>query len=324
MSTRHRLLKVLAVIAIVVLVFVIAFAALHLAESSLVKKNPVGEQHVSKTIIRDGVAYYPRQDITTVLLMGIDDSGEKVGGVSYRNDGHADVLLLAVLDDTSKTYNIISINRDSMVTMPVLGIGGRPADTRYGQIALSHTYGGGLEDSCENVKKTVSDLLCGIGIDYYAAMNMDGVPVLNDAVGGVEVEVVDDFSGIDDTIAMGTVVLEGEQALNFVRIRMGVGDQLNLSRMDRQKAFMEGFIDKIRGQSDRYLLDLYDTVSDYVVTDCNGNAMADLASRFAEYTLDEIVYLKGENVKGEVFMEYHLDEDALDQMTIELLYEPKK
>ena len=52
--------------------------------------------------------------------------------------------------------------------------------------------------------------------------------------------------------------------------------------------------------------------------------MADLASRFAEYTLDEIVYLKGENVKGEVFMEYHLDEDALDQMTIELLYEPKK
>ena len=324
MSTRHRLLKVLAVIAIVVLVFVIAFAALHLAESSLVKKNPVGEQHVSKTIIRDGVAYYPRQDITTVLLMGIDDSGEKVGGVSYRNDGHADVLLLAVLDDTSKTYNIISINRDSMVTMPVLGIGGRPADTRYGQIALSHTYGGGLEDSCENVKKTVSDLLCGIGIDYYAAMNMDGVPVLNDAVGGVEVEVVDDFSGIDDTIAMGTVVLEGEQALNFVRIRMGVGDQLNLSRMDRQKAFMEGFIDKIRGQSDRYLLDLYDTVSDYVVTDCNGNAMADLASRFSEYTLEEIVYLKGENVKGEVFMEYHLDEDALDQMTIELLYEPKK
>lgn len=324
MSTRHRLLKVLAVIAIVVLVFVIAFAALHLAESSLVKKNPVGEQHVSKTIIRDGVAYYPRQDITTVLLMGIDDSGEKVGGVSYRNDGHADVLLLAVLDDTSKTYNIISINRDSMVTMPVLGIGGRPADTRYGQIALSHTYGGGLEDSCENVKKTVSDLLCGIGIDYYAAMNMDGVPVLNDAVGGVEVEVVDDFSGIDDTIAMGTVVLQGEQALNFVRIRMGVGDQLNLSRMDRQKAFMEGFIDKIRGQSDRYLLDLYDTVSDYVVTDCNGNAMADLASRFSEYTLEEIVYLKGENVKGEVFMEYHLDEDALDQMTIELLYEPKK
>ena len=324
MSTRHRLLKVLAVIAIVVLVFVIAFAALHLAESSLVKKNPVGEQHVSKTIIRDGVAYYPRQDITTVLLMGIDDSGEKVGGVSYRNDGHADVLLLAVLDDTSKTYNIISINRDSMVTMPVLGIGGRPADTRYGQIALSHTYGGGLEDSCENVKKTVSDLLCGIGIDYYAAMNMDGVPVLNDAVGGVEVEVVDDFSGIDDTIAMGTVVLQGEQALNFVRIRMGVGDQLNLSRMDRQKAFMEGFIDKIRGQSDQYLLDLYDTVSDYVVTDCNGNAMADLASRFSEYTLEEIVYLKGENVKGEVFMEYHLDEDALDQMTIELLYEPKK
>lgn len=324
MSTRHHLLKVLAIIAIVVLAFVIVFAALHLAESSLVKKNPVEEQHVSKTIIRDGVAYYPRQDITTVLLMGIDDSGEKVGSVSYRNDGHADVLLLAVLDDTNKTYNIISINRDSMVTMPVLGIGGRPADTRYGQIALSHTYGGGLEDSCENVKKTVSDLFCGIGIDYYAAMNMDGVPVLNDAVGGVEVEVVDDFSGIDDTIAMGTVVLEGEQALNFVRIRMGVGDQLNLSRMDRQKAFMDGFVKKIRGQSDHYLLDLYDTVSDYVVTDCNGNAMADLASRFSEYTLEEIVYLKGENVKGEVFMEYHLDEDALDQMAVELLYEPKK
>ena len=32
------------------------------------------------------------------------------------------------------------------------GARGEYADTSYGQLALAHTYGSGLEDSCENVK----------------------------------------------------------------------------------------------------------------------------------------------------------------------------
>ena len=147
-----------------------------------------------------------------------------------------------------------------MTDVPVLGIGGRPAGSVYGQLALAHTFGTGLEDSCDNTVKAVSDLLLGAPIDHYMALNMDAIPIANDAVGGVTVKVTDDFSAIDPSLPMGEVTLRGEQATTFIRTRKGLGDQLNLSRMQRQKVYMEGFLEALRAKragSDSFLLKMY-------------------------------------------------------------------
>ena len=98
---------------------------------------------------------------------------------------------------------LLLLNRDTMVMMSGLDDLGRENGRYYSQLALSHAYGTGREDSCENVRNTVSDLLYGITIDHYVSMNMGGIAVLNDAVGGVTVQVVDDFSAIDPSIGMG-------------------------------------------------------------------------------------------------------------------------
>ena len=94
---------------------------------------------------------------------------------------------------------------------------------------------------CENTKNTVSSLLYGLNIDYYVAMHMDAISILNDAVGGVTVTVTEDFSQVDPTIHQGVMCLNGEQALHYVRTRAEVGDQLNLNRMKRQREYMDGF-----------------------------------------------------------------------------------
>ena len=181
-----------------------------------------------------------------MLLMGIDEEGPVKASDSHKNTGEADMVALVIFDETSQQIDILCLNRDTMVEMPVLGIGGKNAGTFYGQLALSHAYGTGLEDSCENTKKAVSDFLYGLDISHYVAMNLDAISMLNDAVGGVTVNVTDDFSDVDPTIKQGENTLMGQQAIHYVQVRKDVGDQKNVSRMQRQQDYMEGFLKSFR------------------------------------------------------------------------------
>ena len=115
-----------------------------------------------KTVTVDGKDYFPRQDITVILAMGIDTLGEMKDSGSYNNDGEADVVALIVFDESEETFTILNLNRDTMVEMDVLGIGGKKAGTAFQQLALAHTYGSGMEDSCEHTKEVVSKLLTDI------------------------------------------------------------------------------------------------------------------------------------------------------------------
>lgn len=291
--------------------------------------NGVEDQQdtTSKTVMKDGVAYFPRQDITVVLVAGIDQYGKAVASGSYNNHGAADMVMLLVLDNANEKYDILYLNRDTMLTMPVLGIGGKPAGTYFGQLALSHTYGTGLEDSCENVRKTVSDFLHGIQIDYYVAMNMDAVSILTDAVGGVTVNVTEDFSAIDPTIRPGTVKLNGSQAINYVRTRKDVGDQLNLSRITRQQDFVDSFLQTFaqKGSDDAFFFaDVLESVGEYMVTDCTAASINNLYNRCSAYEAGEIYTPEGKNVMGEKYYEFYVEEEQLEALTLQLFYAPKK
>lgn len=313
-----------AVILILVLVFLIS--GLHILESTVLQNGGIQETTGKKTIIRNGIEYFPRQDITVMLVMGIDQSGPVADSGYYRNEGAADMVLLLIFDEEAKDYSILYLNRDTMLKMPVLGIDGRPAGTNFGQLALSHTFGNGLENSCENVKQTVSDFLYGLQIDYYLSMNMDAISLMNDAVGGVTVTVTEDFSEVDPSIPMGTVTLRGQQAINYVRTRKNVGDQLNISRIERQKDYIQGFFTafKASAQNAGFLADAYEEISPYIVTDCSTNALSGIVSRYEDYALRQIVTPKGENVLSKEYYEFHVDEEALDALILELFYRPKK
>lgn len=326
MSKQKQLRKVLFLCIILILLVVLIISGLRILESTVFLKWHVPEETVkSKTVTVDGVGYFPRQDITVIMVLGIDEFGPVVASETYTNPGAADMVALLVFDNQKKTCDVLCLNRDTMVEMPVLGIGGKQAGTIYGQLALSHTYGSGLKDSCENTKKTISDFLGGITIDYYVAMNMDAIAIANDAVGGVTVNVTDDFSDVDPSITKGQITLKGDQAINFVRTRKGVGDQKNLSRIERQKEYMEGFLAAFRqkGDDEVFVLDTYDAVSRYIVTDCSAKTITTLLSRYADYDLGELISPEGENVMGEQYYEFYADEEKLDALVLRLFYAPK-
>lgn len=314
-------------VAVFCLLVLILVSGMQVAQTLLLPPVQAEEEVPRLTIVRNGKEYFPRQDITTVLVLGIDRNGPVADSGSYQNPGAADLALVLTFDHAKGTCDVLQLNRDSMVEMPVLGIGGKPAGTAYGQLALCYTYGSGLEDSCENAKETISRLLYGLKIDYYIAMHMDAIPILNDAVGGVTVEVTEDFSQVDPSIPMGTVTLKGSQAVSFVRSRAGVGDQLNLSRIDRQQAYAQGFAAAFKAKQSKgtgFLMDAYEQASPYLITDCSAATVNAMVERYGKYKLDRILTPPGENVLGEQYYEFHIDEKALDEMILDLFYAEKE
>ena len=313
---------------ILILVLVMLYSGLQILESTVLHTGQEdGVPIVSKTITRAGVDYFPRQDITTILVMGIDQYGKVADSQAYNNKGASDMNILLIFDETNESCTALHLNRDTMVEMPVLGVGGRKAGTYYGQLALSHTYGTGLEDSCENTRETVSNLLYGIRIDYYVAMNMDAIAILNDAVGGVTVNVTHDFSQVDPTIGKGLVTLKGQQAISYVRTRKDVGDQLNLSRIERHKAYIDGFVEAFRAKQEEnveFVLTAYEEVAPYLVTDCSANAISGMVERYGDYEIREVVSPEGQNVMGEEYFEFYADGEKLDQLILRLFYAPKQ
>ena len=273
----------------------------------------------------DGTAYAKREDLETVLLLGVDKfEGETPEG--YLNNQQADFLLLLVMDKQHETCTPIQLNRDTMTQIQILGVTGEPAGTFTGQLALAHTYGSGEEDSCENTVLAVEKLLYSVGIDHYVSLTMDGVALLNDLVGGVPVEVLDDFSGIDDSLVQGeTVTLQGQHALTYVRSRGGLEDSSNLHRMERQRQYLAALQQQLKAavqQEDGFTLDALLQLNEYMVSDCTVDQLSELGNSLAAYQVSDILTTPGDAREGEEFMEFTVDEDALQQLVMDVFYEP--
>lgn len=328
MRKRKRIKQLVFLAVILILALVMLYSGLRILESTVLYQGQAGEAvPATKTIVRGGVPYFPRQDITTVLIMGIDREGPVAHSDNYTNKGASDLNMIVIFDETNKVCDLLNLNRDTMLEMPVLGIGGKQAGTLFGQLALAHTYGSGLDDSCRNTVQAISDFLHGIQIDYYVAMNMDTVAILNDSVGGVTVEVTEDFSHVDPTIGRGVVTLKGDQALNYVRTRKGLGDQLNLSRIERHEKYMSAFLSAFRAKYESdpgVVLRTYEEVLPYLVTNCSANAISGMMDRFSDYEIREVVSPEGKNVMGEEYYEFYPDEEKLDELILRLFYAPKK
>lgn len=322
---RKLLKNAVFVCVILVLVLVVLYSGLQILEATVLFQAEDTMQTTSRTIKRDGIKYYPRQDITVVMLMGIYQEGP-VAATEFNQAIPVDMVTLMIFDEQTQQCDLLSLNRDMMVDIPALAETGKQFGVHYGQLALAHTYGDNVEISCENVCKTVSNLLYGVTIDYYFSLNMDAIALLNDAVGGVTVNVVDDFSQVDPTLTKGELTLTGQQAVNFVQARWYVGDELNLSRMERHKEYMHNFVTALREKMEQetgFVVRAYEQVAPYIVTDCSVQILNRLEQDYGDYTLGETYTVAGENVLGEEYYEFYADEEKLDELILRLFYAPK-
>lgn len=278
----------------------------------------------AQKVYYNGVWYQEKEDIESYLIMGVDRSGEAVSSGSYNGGGQADVLMVLVIDHDQKAYHVLQINRDTMTQVDVLGMFGDKVGTEVQQIALAHFYGDGLEESCENTVTAVSNLLYGVKLDGYAAIQMDAIPYINDWAGGVTVTIQDDFSQSDSSLVMGeTITLTGEQAYSFLRYRVDVGDGTNEARMARHRQYFAAFSEKMSQRLDEDLgaiAELYTEIQPYMVTDMGSGTVSKIAQKCKGYTNGGIVTMEGESKLGEKYMEFYPDEDSIKQAVFQLFY----
>ena len=274
-----------------------------------------------KHVEYNGTDYVQRKDLETYLFMGVDKSGEVQESENYEG-GQADMQMLITIDHKNKTWQTLQLNRDSMVEVSVLDYFGQPSGTEFQQLTLAHSYGDGKEESCENTVNTVSNMFNGQKIDGYFSINMDAVAVINDMVGGVTVTVTSDFTAVDPTLVEGeTITLTGEQALTFVRIRRDVDDQTNLSRMGRQRQYMDALQQKLQEQDQEFAVRLYDALTDYMVTDEGSGTAANIASYMREYTELNPLTIDGESRVENGFNAYYMDENSKTEAMLSMFYE---
>ena len=285
-----------------------------------------GETTVEKYIEHDGVKYELKDNLETFIVIGLDKMSDDEGeSDSYNNDKQADFIMLFVLDNKAKTVTPIHINRDTMAEMNILGLNGNPVGSVTKQIALSYNYGNGGKISCRNTLDAVSELLLGMKINHYMSVTMDGVPIYNDLVGGVTVEVLDDFTDIDETLVKGqTVTLTGQQALTYVRTREGLEDSTNAARMIRQKQYLtalrEKTLEKLESDSD-FAVELTVKMSEHLISDRSVTQMQELLNKFSSYEFKETLELEGESKVGEKFMEFHPAKDSITEVVVKAFYQ---
>lgn len=275
-----------------------------------------------KEIIYKEKTYRQKADVESYLFLGIDIMGPAVGTQSYIAGGQADTQMLLVLDNEAKTWQVLQINRDSMVEVPVISMMGTVPYTIVQQIALAHAYGNGREQSCENNVKAVSMMLEDQPIDGYFSLNMGGIGTLVDLVGGVTLTVTSDFSSIDPSLVEGeTITLTGDQAFDYVHARKDVDDQTNMARMARQRQFLKAFEEKVKNMDPDFAVTAYDELSEYVITDIKSGTAVDIAERLQNYEELPLLTIDGKNTVVDGYWAYYLDEDSLQQTILQLFYE---
>ncbi len=324
--TKKDKKKMISIIVLVVVVITCAFLLAYYFEhkDGAVSNDTNNDILDTKEKVVDGKTYKHKKNIHSYLFIGVDSKGEATGVDYYVGGGQGDVQMVLTFDDSKRTWQLLQINRDAMVEVDVLGVTGDVVGSVTQQICLAHSYGDGTEISCENTVNAVSRMLEYESIDGYFALNMDGIKVLNNAVGGVTVNVTSDFSKVDSTIEMGTITLTDDQAEAFVRDRKDVDDQTNGARMKRQLEFMSGLLDCVKGKDANFALEVYNKLSSYVITDMSEGDLSKLFTKFENYTQKDIVTIRGDLKIVDEHYAYYQSEISLNEAIVEMFYDIKE
>ena len=334
LDRRRRLRKreIILIAAAAVAVLVGVFFGAKWLDDSQAKPEAKGDYHdrYSGDVIEvNGKKYRQKNNLTTILVMGVDRDSTKPIIDNNRDGGASDMMRLVVIDSSERKVSQIAIDRDTMTPITILGMMGGRKGTRTLQICLAHAYGDGKEKSCELAVEAVSNLLFGVPIKYYVAMNMDGIPVLNDSVGGITVTLEDDFSHVDPAMTQGaTITLVGDQAETFVRSRKEMAVGTNEARMKRQETYMgkltEALLSKIKS-SNQYIGTLFDELNPYLCTNMSRAKIINEAWAAKDYQRDPVLKMEGAHTVNEKErMEFYADETALEQMVLNVFYQETK
>ena len=270
----------------------------------------------------NGKKYRYNSHLSNYLLLGIDTEGEIAQEKETLSGGQSDAIFLVSYDRKEETAQILAIPRDTMTTIYIYNIDGTFVTPQTDHLTLQYAYGDGREMSCKITRDAVSNLLYGVPIIGYTAINLDSIPLLVDAVGGVTLTVPDDsMEEVNPEYKKGTeITLTSETAERYIRYRDTHSHHQALVRTERQKSFINAFADRVlelQAQDPHNVTDIYETIKPHMVTNMSNDIFLDLAGA---KRVGEIRTIPGEGVATDLFDEYHVDDKALYELILDVFY----
>ncbi|MDT0382370.1 LCP family protein [Streptomyces sp. DSM 42041] len=187
-----------------------------------------------------------------ILLIGTDSRQGK-GNDGYgdaESVGHADTTLLFHVSADRSNATVLSIPRDLMVDVPDCPVtqedGSKKIIPGTQNVRFNTSLGQfGRDPGC--TWRTVHEVT-GVQPNHFMLADFNAVKELSTAVGGVGVclehPVKDPKSHLD--LPAGRSVVEGEQALAFVRTRKSIGFSSDLDRIKLQQQFLSSMVRKMK------------------------------------------------------------------------------
>ena len=243
----------------------------------------------------------PVQDNISILFVGIDDSETRGQGAE---GSRSDALMLATLNNKTKTIKLLSIPRDSYVYIPYVGY--------EDKINHAHAYGGTLASI-----ETIEELL-DIPVDYYVRMNFNAFIDVVDALDGIEAEVPyamlekDEFDRNTIRLQPGLQTLNGQQALALARTRKQDND---IERGKRQQEILTAIIKKAASASSLTKYDdVIEAIGDNMKTDMTFKEMKSFISYLSNGVprIDSLTLQGYDDMSTGVYY-YKLNEESLEE-----------
>lgn len=274
----------------------------------------------------NGKNYIYNRDIKSYLIMGVDKDEMDEDEWDYTKGGQADAIFLLVTNAVDESVTLVSIHRNTLTRVETCGIDGKSAGYVDLQLCLQHAYGDGKNLSCVRMSDAVSHMFYNLPIHGYISMYMEGMPIMNDAIGGVEVTVLDDLKSTSRGVDLKkgqTVTLSGDEAYVYLRSRdIDIFDSAT-NRLKRQQQYITAYIEKlekIASDNPESAVEIYESLSDYIVSSVDFASLVGEVKEYS-YTPENMHTVPGEVVEGTRWEEFHIDEEAFYDMIIDIFYE---
>lgn len=228
------------------------------------------------------------------LLLGVD-----TGDLDRNYKGRSDSMMLLTINPKTKKTTIISIPRDSVVS--IIGF----ENTYPQKINAAYEYGNATA-SINTVQTWLN-----VPVDYYATINMNGMKQIIDKLGGIDVTPTLSFDYEGASFKEGVKQhLNGFQALKYSRMRYD-DPQGDYGRQARQRQVISALIKKAKNVSSLLNQDLLSSISTNLSTDLSSNDLLALSQNYLSVT-DNVVsdHLQGEErvIDGVSYEEVSQDE----------------
>ena len=253
---KRRVARGLLSVVLALVLFAASFAAFayYDLQSQITAIDPaIGPDRPSREPVPDGYDGHA----VNILVLGTDSraGANNVDGSEGGDDvivARSDTAMIMHISADRSRVDVVSIPRDTIVDIPsCTSSDGSTIEESEGQFNTAFANGAGTGSDKNAVTAGVActiktvEALTDVYIDESIVVDFSGLSTMVDALGGVTLYVNED---IDDSEYTGLVLergchhLDGATALQYARVRHGVGDGSDISRISRQQNLMSAML----------------------------------------------------------------------------------